>query len=411
MSQLHAPHGALRRTAAAVSVAIGALLGSGAQAQAPAAAPACAAVDWPLWQDFNRHFVNPDGRVMSALTASRDSYSEAQSYAMFFALVANDRPAFERLWRWSLHNLSGGDIAQRLPAWHWGRAPDGAWRVLDANSASDADLWFAYALLEAGRLWQRPDYQRDGRQLLKTIVAQEVVTLPGLGPMLLPGPYGFVQPDGSWRLNPSYLPIPLLRRFELEDPQGPWNQIAAGTARMVAATSTKGLAADWVGYRAGGDGRPAFTVDPVLGAKGSYDAIRVYLWAGMTAADDPLAKPLRRSLTGMAKLVRADAGPPEKVDLDSGQGSGVSPYGFSAALLPYLRQPGSAAAGLAQVARARSQQAASMLPARLAQSLPSYYDHALSLFGLGWFENRYQFLRNGQVQLQWQTSCTSANTL
>lgn len=407
MNHLQPPRGALRRTAAAVLVMAGAILGAGAQARTGA----CTAADWPLWQDFNRHFVTADGRVMSALTASRDSYSEAQSYAMFFALVANDAPTFERLWRWSLHNLAGGDLARRLPAWHWGRAADGAWRVLDANAASDADLWFAYALLEAGRLWQRPDYQQDGRRLLQTIVEQEVVRLPGLGAMLLPGPYGFVQPDGSWRLNPSYLPIPLLRRFALEDPPGPWNEIAAGTARIIAETSSRGLAADWVGYRAPDGARPAFTADPVLGAQGSYDAIRVYLWAGMTAADDPLARPLRKALGGMARLVRAEAGPPEKVDLRSGQGGGVSPYGFSAALLPYLRQPGNGAAVAQQAGRARSQQAASMLPAQLAQSLPSYYDHALSLFGLGWIENRYQFLRNGQVQLQWQTPCTSANTL
>ena len=404
MSLLQRPGIAIHRSACAL--AMGALLGTCAQAQAPV----CAAADWPLWRDFKQHFVSTDGRVMSALTASRDSYSEAQAYAMFFALVADDAPAFDRLWRWSLHNLAGGDLARRLPAWHWGRADDGSWRVLDANSASDADLWFAYALLEAGRLWQRPDHQRDARLLLKTIVEQEVVALPGLGAMLLPGPYGFIQPDGSWRLNPSYLPIPLLRRFALEDPQGPWSEIAAGTARMIAATSTRGLAADWVGYRAVANTRPAFTADPVLGAQGSYDAIRVYLWAGMTAADDPLAKPLRRALAGMAKLVRADAGPPEKVDLRSGRGSGVSPYGFSAAMLPKLRQAGNAAAVAQQAGRARGQQAASMLPAQLIQSLPSYYDHALSLFGLGWIENRYQFLRNGQVQLQWQTPCISANT-
>ena len=404
MSLLQRPGIAIHRSACAL--AMGALLGTCAQAQAPA----CAAADWPLWRDFKQHFVATDGRVMSALTASRDSYSEAQAYAMFFALVADDAPAFDRLWRWSLHNLAGGDLARRLPAWHWGRADDGAWRVLDANSASDADLWFAYALLEAGRLWQRPDHQRDARLLLKTIVEQEVVALPGLGAMLLPGPYGFIQPDGSWRLNPSYLPIPLLRRFALEDPQGPWSEIAAGTARMIAATSTRGLAADWVGYRAVANTRPAFTADPVLGAQGSYDAIRVYLWAGMTAADDPLAKPLRRALAGMARLVRADAGPPEKVDLRSGRGSGVSPYGFSAAMLPTLRQAGNAAAVAQQAGRARGQQAASMLPTQWGQSLPSYYDHALSLFGLGWIENRYQFLRNGQVQLQWQTPCISANT-
>ena len=371
----------------------------------------CSSQDWPHWRDFKQHFIGPDGRVLAANSAMRDSFSEAQSYAMFFALTANDQAAFEQLWRWSVQNLLGADAtAGRLPAWHWGRADDGSWRVLDANAASDADLWFAYALLEAGRLWQRPDYQRDGRLLLKAIVEQEVVALPGLGAMLLPGPYGFVQPDGSWRLNPSYLPIPLLRRFALEDPQGPWSEIAASTARMIAATSTKGLAADWVGYRAVADARPAFTADPVLGAQGSYDAIRVYLWAGMTAADDPLAKPLRRALAGMARLVRADAGPPEKVDLRSGRGSGVSPYGFSAAMLPTLRQAGNTAAVAQLAGRARGQQAASMLSAHLGQALPSYYDHALSLFGLGWIENRYQFLRNGQVQLQWQTPCISANT-
>jgi endoglucanase len=55
-------------------------------------------------------------------------------------------------------------------------------------------------------------------------------------------------------------------------------------------------------------------------------------------------------------------------------------------------------------------QAASLLPARLAKATPSYYDHVLSLFGLGWIENRYRFMSNGQVQLKWQKSCIQANT-
>ena len=113
---------------------------------------------------------------------------------MFFALVANDRATFERLLDWTRANLAGGQFdAQnvRLPAWQWGRKPDGSFGVLDPNSASDSDLWIAYDLLQAGRLWKEPAYTKLGQALAAQIVKQEVVDLPGLGPMLLPGPQGF----------------------------------------------------------------------------------------------------------------------------------------------------------------------------------------------------------------------------
>lgn len=388
-------------------VACAALLSAAAGASATTAA--CAAPAWPLWQAFNTHFVTQDARVLATSAGSRDSFSEAQAYAMFFALVANDPTRFDQLWRWTVHNLGNGNLEQRLPAWHWGRAADARWRVLDANSASDADLWFAYALLEAGRLWQRPDYTLAGQNLLKTVAQQEVVNLPGLGAVLLPGPVGFVKPDGSWRLNPSYLPIPLLRRFALEAPQGPWNEIAASSVKMITATAPNGLIADWVSYRASAGQKPAFTIDPVAGAQGSYDAIRIYLWAGMTPASDPLAAPLHKALGGMARLTAMDTAPPEKVDTQTGATSGTGPYGFSAALLPYLRLIASNEVMAQQAERARTMQADSLRAERLAKESPSYYDHALSLFGLGWIENRYRFLNNGQLQLQWQETCTPTN--
>ncbi len=370
----------------------------------------CDAQDWRHWQEFKQHFIAPDGRVLAANSAMRDSFSEAQSYAMFFALVANDQEAFNRLWHWSVQNLLGADKTDgRLPAWHWGRASDGSWRVLDSNSAADADQWFAYALLEGGRIWSRDDLLHDGQTLLKAIAKQEVVDLPGIGPMLLPAPYGFVQTDGSWRLNPSYLALPLLRRFAQDDPQGPWDDIAKNSILLIALASPKGLVADWIGYRAAADRRPQVTVDPVLGARGSYDAIRVYLWAGMTAAEDPLAAPLLKSLSGMTRSNPKDAWPPESVDVQTGLANGSGPFGFSAALAPYLQQVGASGPMLQQVERARMMRTASLLPEQLAKGLPLYYDHVLSLFGLGWIEQRFSFARNGQVQLKWQNSCSPAN--
>ncbi|MGS0755468.1 glycosyl hydrolase family 8 [Roseateles sp. GG27B] len=141
------------------------------------------------------------------------------------------------------------------------------------------------------------------------------------------------------------------------------------------------------------------------GPTGSYDAIRVYLWAGMTAIDDPLAGPLLKALPGMTWRTPRDAVPPENVNARNGVATGYGPFGFSAALLPYLRLAATPDIEAQQAERARTMQALSLQPTRLTKATPSYYDNVLSLFGLGWIENRYRFMSNGQVQLKWQKSC------
>ena len=87
-----------------------------------------------------------------------------------------------------------------------------------------------------------------------------MVDLPGLGKMLLPGPEGFVQPNNLWTLNPSYLPLPLLRRLAKEQPAGPWKEIADNTVKLIRSSSPQGYVADWVGYRG-----TAPTVRPIRG--------------------------------------------------------------------------------------------------------------------------------------------------
>lgn len=372
----------------------------------PSPAATCVPVGWPLWNDFKEHFVQPDGRVLDASTPQRQSTSEGQSYGMFFALIANDPRTFDRLWNWSINNLSGGNAAVQLPAWIWGRADDGGWRVLDPNSASDADLWFVYALLEAGRLWQRPDYIQDAMRLLALIEQKEIVALPGLGAMLLPGAIGFEQPNRIWQLNPSYQPIPVLRRLATASPAGPWSAIADNTAQMIVAATPKGFIADWVGYQASSDTQGRFVIDPVKGDRGSYDAIRVYLWAGVTPRSDPLATRLRNALTGMSNATGTLGYPPESVVTLSGAYSGTGPFGFSAALVPYLKSLGQTAQADAQMQRARRMQSENVQQQRAAQRQPSYYDHVLGLFGLGWAEGRYAFRPDGTLQAPWRSPCT-----
>lgn len=127
--------------------------------------------EWADWQAFKTQKMSEGGRVVDGSSPRKVSTSEGQSYALFFALVGNDRPAFERILNWTRDNLAGGDLTARLSAWHWGRRDNGTWGVLDPNAASDADLWIAYTLMEAGRLWQAPHYAATGRLLLKRVAS------------------------------------------------------------------------------------------------------------------------------------------------------------------------------------------------------------------------------------------------
>jgi len=338
---------------------------------------------------------------------SNHSTSEGQAYGMLFALIGNDRARFDRLWQWTRSNMLGADVAHNLPGWLWGQGEDGTWTLQDDNSASDADLWIAYALLEAARLWQRPADHADAVQLLENMESRLVVDLPGLGKMLLPGQKSFIQPDHLWRFNPSYLPLPLLRRLGKEAPGGPWQEIADNTVKLIRASARRGYIADWIAYRGTSPQSGLFVTDPVHGDLGSYDAIRVYLWAGMTPRTDPGFSPVLSALDGMALSTASTGIPPEKVQVDSGALSGQSPFGHSAALIPYFiakQQP--------WLAEQQQRRVRASLEAALAGSGPpaeqAYYSFMLSLFALGWVEKRYQFRDDGTLNLSWEASCARA---
>lgn len=353
---------------------------------------------WPLWRHFASTFIQGDGRVVDFSVPQMHSTSEGQSYGMFFALVAGDQERFDAIWAWSIKNLFEGSLdGGRLPAWQWGRREDGTWGILDPNAASDGDLWFIYALLEAAKHWRRPELRKQASVLLASVKQKEIAELPGLGPMLLPGPIGFAYPDqGSWRLNPCYLVLPQLRRLASFDPTGPWRDIATNTMTMLAQCCRKGFIADWVGYQSTAPNQGMFVVDPQKGDLGSYDAIRCYMWAGMTAPRDPYFKTQLDALAGMQRVLATREWPPEQVRALTGQVSGDGPVGFSAALLPYLHAFKDEPAYQRQWQRVQQQ-----IPQDGGQltSFPPYYDMVLALFALGWVDQRYHFSADGSLAL------------
>ncbi|WER47316.1 cellulose synthase complex periplasmic endoglucanase BcsZ [Cupriavidus sp. WKF15] len=365
---------------------------AGAGAQTPRRA-----CSWPLYQQFLSRFVQDDGRVIDLSVREQHSTSEGQSYTMLFALIANDRATFDKAWRWSVAHLGGGTLVDKLPAWRWGRRDDGSWGVIDTNSASDADLWYAYALAEAARVWNAPAYAEAARALLRQVAKYEVVTLPRFGPMLLPGPQGFVlaNADGSreWRVNASYLPVPLLRRLAAFDPAGPWGALAEQVPKLIEAVAVHGIVPDWSTYRVRPGEPPEWIIDPDSGDISSYDAVRVYLWAGITPGGDAAARKLMKMLAPVAQRMHGRSAPPENMHAVSGAFSGEGPLGFSAALVPFLLASGSPEAA---AQRSRAQGLVTNAAAK-----QNYYDTVLGLFGLGHADGYYHFVPSGQLELAW----------
>ena len=92
------------------------------------AAPAGA---WELWDQFKATNLTPEGRVVD--------YSEAK-------LITTSR---------------GKKLGENQPAWLWGipdGKPNGTGKILDTNNATDSDMWIAYCLIEAARIWNDPSY-------------------------------------------------------------------------------------------------------------------------------------------------------------------------------------------------------------------------------------------------------------
>jgi endo-1,4-beta-D-glucanase Y len=349
-----------------------------------------AAPGWALWEKLAPRIVDAQGRVIDRTAGDRTT-SEGQSYALFFSLVAGERERFEKILDWTQSNLAGGDLGARLPAWLSGGSSGGPVSILDANSASDADLWLAYTLLQAGRAWEHKRYTDLGLRLASLIAQQEVRDLPGLGAMLMPGATGFANKAGDVQLNPSYLPLQVFAGLAQAQPDGPWQRVADNVPRVIKGSAPSGYALDWVSYRSAA----GFVVEPTIYGKprASYDAIRVYLWAGMLAPGTPGRSQILQSLRGISDHLKKVAFPASEIQPDGRVSNAHSPMGFSAALLPYLAATGDTQTLARQSLRVR-QRLNSGGDAR-------YYDICLILFGLGWMEGRYHFDSKGKLILDW----------
>jgi endo-1,4-beta-D-glucanase Y len=155
-------------------------------------------------REFLDEYAESDGRVVRR-DEGGDVVSEGQAYGMLIAAAVGDQTRFRSIWEWTKDHLRRPD---GLLSWRW--ADD---QVVDANSAADADMDSARALVLAGSRFNAPELTEDGKRLGAVILQIESVTV---GTRVAPA--GDVVPAGSgmagagqvlvagnWASSPPYI--------------------------------------------------------------------------------------------------------------------------------------------------------------------------------------------------------------
>jgi endoglucanase len=178
-----------------------------------------------LWEDYKKEYLEPN--TFRVLDKQKDfiTTSEGQSYAMLRAIWLGDKETFDKVWQWTKDNLQRED--NNLFSWLFGRLPDGSYGILTDqggyNTASDADVDIALALIFAAARWNEEQYYGDARVLIDSVWEHEVVYIhekPYLAANNLEkdAPTNIV-------LNPSYFAPYAFRIFAKLDPDHPWLQL------------------------------------------------------------------------------------------------------------------------------------------------------------------------------------------
>ncbi|HWF52969.1 MAG TPA: glycosyl hydrolase family 8, partial [Solirubrobacteraceae bacterium] len=185
---------------------------------------------------FLSRYVTGDGRVIRR-DQGRDVVSEGQAYAMLIAEVAQKPSLVRTIWSWTAGHLGRQD---GLFAWH----ATGGGQILDPQSATDADVLIAYALLRyAGT--NESAMHRAGRRVARAVLANESVPLPGGTLLLVAGPWARATSPPT--INPSYLMpgvFDQLGRFTGDDR---WRAAATAAIALIAELTQDGrlLPPDW----------------------------------------------------------------------------------------------------------------------------------------------------------------------
>jgi len=189
---------------------LGAIGSSCGRGVAPSSSPRTFVED--AWPAYKKLYLSDAGNVLDRTRNGGETTSEGQAYLLLRAAWMGDAPAFSLAFEWTEAHLRRND---GLYSWRWG--PQGGGRVLDENTASDADQDIAFALILGSHAFGRPAYLQRAHELVRAIRTVERLDLPG----------GWIPSAGNWAAreritNLSYFTPYAYPYFARLDPDGGW---------------------------------------------------------------------------------------------------------------------------------------------------------------------------------------------
>lgn len=234
---------------------------------------------------YKENFVSQDGRIID-YGKNNITTSEGQSYMLLRSLIMNDREAFDLVYSWTKNNLQRNDS---LFAWLWGKNSNGEYKILDDNSASDADIDIAFALILANERFNNNQYLQEAIPIIKSIWDHETKQI-GNYLVLMPGVNQ--TSEEKIEINPSYFSPYAFRYFQKYDDLHDWNCLIDSSYYYLDAVMSKTqthLPPNWFSIENG---------QIVLGASPksdfSYDAVRVFarIYVDYIITDEQRALPI-----------------------------------------------------------------------------------------------------------------------
>ncbi|MEO5740279.1 MAG: glycosyl hydrolase family 8 [Vicinamibacterales bacterium] len=220
------------------------------------------------WDAYQHIYIRADGSVGDPDRNGGGTTSEGQGYAMLRAVWMRDKEAFDRTFRWTEQHLKRAD---GLYSWLWTPAAGG--KILDANTASDADQEIALALILGSKVFQDPQMLARARQILVAIRQHERVDIG----------HGWFPAAGNWAVsqrivNLSYFVPYAYPYFARIDPDGRWTTVTESGYDLISKRLGMGdarLIPDFMAVTR--DGNPgALPPDTGLSGDFSSDAMRIY---------------------------------------------------------------------------------------------------------------------------------------
>lgn len=256
-----------------------------------------------LWETYKVEFIDPDSFRTYDKQRNYITTSEGQSYTLLRAVWMDDQETFDAAYRWTDEIL--GQRPDFLFSWLFGEKEDGTYGVITEqggqNTASDANVDIALALLFAYARWDNDQYLYDARNIIGDIWETEVVTINGV-PYLAANDLEKTATKDYIIVNPSYMAPYAYRIFAEVDPEHPWMDLVDSSYDLIARSSrspldtgsTVNLPPDWIGIdKVTGELVPLD--EPNLTTNYSFDALRTpwrlaldWRWYGEPRAKDLL---------------------------------------------------------------------------------------------------------------------------